>query len=250
MTEIQLLVDFHSDAKRQGPGSDTDTIQALELLHLSLDKKLKILDIGCGTGAQTMVLAKRLNAEIVAVDLFPEFLSQLNTQAQELGLEKKITTLEESMENLSFESGCFDLIWSEGAIYNIGFEEGIKNWQKFLKIGGYIALSEITYTTNQRPKELEEHWQNEYPQIDTASKKIQILEENGFSPVGYFYLPESSWMENYYLPIEDRLNTFLEKHNHSKMAKEIVEQVRNEIALYRKYKSYYSYGFYLAKKVN
>lgn len=249
MTKIELLIDFHKDAERQGPGSNEDTLRALSLIDLDKGSQLKIADIGCGSGAQTISLAQYLNAEITAVDLFPDFLEKLNINSKKLGLQDKIITLEKSMDDLPFTKEEFDIIWSEGAIYIIGFEDGVKKWKEYLKIGGYIALSEITWTTNSRPAEIEEHWKKEYPQIDTASNKMKILEENGFSPIGYFYLPESSWINNYYKPMEDRFDEFLTKHNHSVLAQGIVETEKDEIKKYRTYKDYLSYGFYVARKV-
>lgn len=249
MTEMELLVDFHKDAERQGPGSDDDTLKALGFLDIDKNTQLRVADIGCGSGAQTIVLAQNLNAKITAVDLFPEFLEKLNANAKKLGFQHKITTLQKSMDDLPFAKEEFDIIWSEGAIYIIGFENGIKTWKNFLKIGGYLVVSEITWTTNSRPKEIEEHWQNEYPQIDTASNKIKVLEENGFSPVGYFYLPQSSWLKHYYQPIENRIDSFLIKYYNADIAKGIVEAEQNEIRKYRDYKDFLSYGFYVAKKV-
>ncbi len=249
MTTSELLVDFHKDATRQGPGSTADTLKALSFIDLEQGKPLKVLDIGCGTGAQTLVLGQNIEGTIIAVDLFPEFLAQLATQAKALGLQEKIITLEKSMEDLSFEQETFDVIWSEGAIYVVGFEQGIKEWKEYLNPGGYIALSEITWTTQSRPKEIEVYWVNEYPQIATASKKMKILEENGFSPIGYFFLPQHSWLENYYDPMVQRMNAFLEKHQYTDLAKDIVADEKAEISNYKKYKNYYSYGFYIAKKV-
>lgn len=249
MTELELLIDFHKDAKRQGPGSSSDTLKALSLIDLDQNKALKIADIGCGSGAQTITLAQNIEGQITAVDLFSAFLTKLNARAKALGLQDKIATLEQSMEDLPFGEEEFDIIWSEGAIYIIGFEAGIKKWKKYLKPGGYLAVSEITWITNSRPGEIEEYWQNEYPQIDTASNKIKILEENGYSPVGYFILPQKSWMDNYYKPIEDRFDGFLKKHHHSEMARSIVDSEREEIRKYRTYKDYFSYGFYIAKKI-
>ena len=249
MTELELLVDFHKDAERQGPGSSFETIKALNLININKKHKLKIVDIGCGSGGQTITLAQNIEGLITAVDLFPEFLGKLNSKAKELGLQDKITTLEKSMEELPFNNEEFDIIWSEGAIYNIGFETGIKKWKSYLKDGGYIAVSEITWTTNSRPKEIEEHWKNEYPEIDTASNKIRILEENGYLPVGYFVLPQNCWINNYYKPMEKRFSTFLEKHNNSEMARNMVDLEKEEIRKYQKYKDYYSYGFYIAKKI-
>jgi cyclopropane fatty-acyl-phospholipid synthase-like methyltransferase len=249
MTEFELLVDFHINAKRQGPGSHRDTLKALSFIDVDPGKTLKIADIGCGTGAQSIDLAKELNAEITAVDLFPEFLERLRANAKALGLEDKVTTLQKSMDDLPFSNEEFDIIWSEGAIYNMGFEKGIEQWKHFLKVDGYMALSEITWTTATRPAEIQQHWDTAYPEIDTASNKMQILEKHGFSPVGYFYLSESSWMDTYYKPMQERFGAFLKRHKHSETAKAIVEAEKDEIHKYLKYKEYYSYGFYVAKKV-
>ena len=180
--------------------------------------------------------------------MFPELLNELNEKSQKLGLEEKIITLEESMENLPFNKGEFDLIWSEGAIYNMGFENGLKKWKDFLKVGGYLAVSEITWITQSRPKEIEEFWKAECPEIDTASNKIKQLENNGYSLVGYFYLSQNSWIETYYKPMKARFETFLQRNDNSELARKVVEDHQAEIDLYQEFKDYYSYGFYIARK--
>lgn len=248
MTALELLVDFHKCAQRQGPGSAEDTLKALSFIPFKKSDAVKVADIGCGTGAQTFVIAQQLNAEITAVDIFPDFLEKINSTAKTKGLEGKIKTLQASMDELPFKKNEFDLIWSEGAIYNMGFESGIKNWKNFLKTGGYLAVSEITWTTQTRPQVIENHWKNEYPEVNTASQKLSVLENNGFSPVGYFYFPEKSWVNHYYQPIENRIQSFLAKHHFSEQAKELVNQELQEIKMYKTYKDYYSYGFYIAKK--
>jgi len=244
MTEFELILDLHKNSERQGPGSEKETLKALEFIKLQNNRELKVADIGCGTGGQTITLAKNINGKITAIDLFPEFLDELN----EFGLTDKIVTLEKSMEELPFSAEELDIIWAEGAIYNIGFEYGVKSWKKYLKQGGYLALSEITWITNSRPKEIEEFWVQEYPEIDTASKKITLLEENGFTLAGYFNLSKESWIETYYKPMEARFESFLIRNNNSKLARKVVEDNKAEIRLYQKYKDYYSYGFYIARK--
>ncbi len=249
MTELELLIDFYKETERQGPGSSNETLKALSFINIDKKQKLKIADIGCGSGSSAIILAENLDGQITAVDLFPEFLDKLNLKSKELGLHEKIKTIEKSMEDLPFKNEELDIIWAEGAIYNMGFENGIKKWRKYLKTGGYLAVSEITWITNTRPKELEEFWNNEYPEIDTASNKIKILEQNGYSPVRYFILAQNSWIENYYKPIEKLFSAFLKKHKNSEMAKNIIEAQKEEIKYYQKDKNYYSYGFYVAKKI-
>jgi len=83
------------------------------------------------------------------------------------------------MDNLPFVNEEYDVIWSESAIYNIGFEKGITNWHRYLKVGGLLVVSEITWITDSRPPELQKYWASEYPEIDVASLKIAVLERNG-----------------------------------------------------------------------
>jgi len=248
VTELELIIDLHKNSDRQGPGSEDDTLKAIQFLNFPTDQNLKVADIGCGSGGQTITLAKKLNGQITAVDLFPAFLNELNEKKQKSGLMDKIVTLEKSMDNLPFKKNEFDLIWSEGAIYNIGFENGLKKWKDFLKVGGYLAVSEITWITQYRPKEIEEFWKEEYPEVDTASNKIKQLENNGYSLVGYFYLSQDSWTENYYKPMQARFETFLKRNDNSELARKVVEENQAEIDLYQKFKDYYSYGFYIARK--
>jgi SAM-dependent methyltransferase len=178
----------------------------------------------------------------------PAFLEELERRSAEAGLSDKITTLQKSMDDLGFSPRTFDLIWSEGAVYVMGFRLGVQYWKNFLKPGGYMAISEITWLTQNRPEEIEAHWNAIYPEIAPASAKMRILEENGFSPIGYFTLPESSWMENYYLPMEKRFKSFLEKHPNNPLAINIVKEEEEEMKLYKIYEDFLSYGFYIAKK--
>lgn len=244
-----LLVDLHKGNKRQGPGGDEQTTQALRLAGLmDISEPLQVADIGCGTGASTLTLAEKLNAKITAVDLFQDFLDILNTHAQQSGVADKITTLAVSMEELPFEESSLDVIWTEGSIYNMGFEKGVAYFKRFLKTGGILAASEITWSTKERPEEIQQHWDAEYPEIAIASDKISILEDQDFILKGYFPLPESSWIENYYTPLENTYDAFLDKHN-SEDARVIIEAEKAEIALYKKHRAYYSYGFYIAQKI-
>jgi SAM-dependent methyltransferase len=151
------------------------------------------------------------------------------------------------MDDLPFDLGEIDVIWSEGAIYNMGFENGLKKWKQNLKVGGYLTVSEITWITPQKPKEIEEFWQAEYPEVDTASRQIKQLEDNGYTPVEYFYLGQDSWIENYYKPVQLKFDDFLKHNNQSDLARKVVQDALAEIDLYLKYKEYYSYGFYIAR---
>ena len=246
--ELQLLIDLHLPAERQGPGGEVETLQAMALAGLDRSRSWKIADIGCGTGASTLLLAKELDAEITAVDRLPAFLDELQIRANGQGVAHQITTLSCSMDALPFNAGEFDVIWSEGAVYNMGFEAGISTWRRFLKPGGMLIVSEITWLRATRPPELQSYWESIYPEIDVASAKIRILEQHGYRPEGYFVLPAHCWLENYYRPMQHRFPSFLAQHGNSQAAKALVAAEEHEIALYERYQDDYGYGVYVARK--
>ncbi|AEF56207.1 class I SAM-dependent methyltransferase [Marinomonas posidonica] len=250
MDELKLLIDMHKDANRQGPGSDAETEKAISMAGLDRNTPLNIADIGCGTGASTLTLARLLNAKITAVDFLQDFIDVLSARARDEGVEDKINPLCASMEQLPFENETFDVIWSEGAIYNLGFEKGIADWKRYLKPGGLLVVSEITWLTSSRPLALQDYWDNEYPETDTASAKIALLEDSGYTPIGYFALPEHCWLDHYYDPMRKSFDAFLSRNGDSAEAQAIVEAERHEMALYEKYKAYFSYGVYIARKTD
>jgi SAM-dependent methyltransferase len=249
MDDTALLIDFYRPLQRLGPGSETHTLRALELSGLFGSANLNVADLGCGTGASTLVLADHLDGEITAVDLFPEFLEELEKRAQNRTPNAQITTLTGSFEDLPFERESLDAIWAEGSIYNLGFEAGLKSWSPFLADGGILAVSELTWLTYDRPAELQRFWDDAYPEVNRASAKFALLEAAGFTPIGYFVLPDWCWTTNFYEPLQARFDDFLREHAHSDAATALVDAQKQEHALYEKYRSYFSYGFYIAQKV-
>ena len=104
--------------------------------------------------------------------------------------------------------------------------------------------------TQERPAELEEHWLNEYAEVDTASDKVAQLEAAGYTLLGYFPLPERCWLDNYYRPLQARFDAFLDAQNHSAAARDIVAAEQREISLYERFSAYVSYGFYVAGRLH
>jgi len=246
---LKLLIDLHRDGERQGPGGDAETELALQLAGVDREAPLQLADIGCGTGASTLMLARLLrHARITAVDLLPEFLDVLQARARHLGVAEAITPSACSMDSLPFCDGQLDVIWSEGAIYTIGFAKGIAEWRRFLKPGGLLVVTEITWTTASRPADLQRHWQTEYPEIDLASTKIGQLEQHGYTPMGYFVLPQHCWLDHYYRPMQVRFDDFLRRHGHSEAARAIVSGEEHEIRLYETHKAHFGYGMYVARR--
>lgn len=248
MEDLRLLIDLHRDSERQGPGGEAETRLGIRLAGLDPAAPLDIADIGCGNGSSALLLAQALNAHVSAVDLVPEFVDALRDRAAMEDLSDRIDAQVASMDELPFEDEAFDVIWSEGAVYNIGFERGVNDWRRYLKPGGILAVSEITWLTERRPAALEAYWNEAYPEIDTAAGKMRVLERAAYTPVGYFVLGEHCWLDHYFRPLQGRFEAFLKRHGHSADAHALVRAEQEEIAMYEKYRAYFSYGFYIARK--
>ena len=246
--DFNLICEYFSSIERQGPGSPEVTIKALSFID-NLTNESCIADLGCGTGGQTMVLAKYAPGHITGIDLFPAFIDLFNLNAGKLNLQDRVKGIIGSMDNLSFQNEALDLIWSEGAIYNIGFERGLNEWRKFLKTGGYVAVSEASWFTEERPAEIDTFWMNAYPEIDTIPNKVAQMQKAGYIPVASFILPENCWTEHFYAPQVKAQETFLKKYAGNRAAESLIAYQRNEAQLYDKYKAYYGYVFYIGKKI-
>lgn len=246
--DFNLICEFFLNTERQGPGSPEITLKALNFIDNLTDRSL-IADIGCGTGGQTMVLAQQAPGCITGFDLFPAFIDRFNTNSGELNLQDRVKGVVCSMDNLPFQNEELDLIWSEGAIYNIGFERGLNEWRKFLKTGGYIAVTESSWFTDKRPAEIENYCMLHFPEMNTISNKVAQIEKAGYMPVATFTLPTTCWTDHYFTPMIRAQEMFLDKYAGNKTAEKFVELQRYDAEIYRKYNEFYGYVFYIAKKI-
>jgi len=246
--DLNIICDYYSTLERQGPGSQEITLKALSFVD-KLSESSVIADIGCGTGGQTMVLAQHIPGKITGLDLFQKFIDLFNANAIRLNLQDRVKGIVGTMEEMPFEAGELDLIWSEGSIYNIGFERGLTEWRKYLKDGGFVAISEACWFTEERPDEIYEFWQDAYPGIDTVSAKLDQLQKAGYLPIAAFMLPESCWTQDFYEPQVTAQETFLQEHKGNLGVEDFIANQRHEIDLYYKYKEYYGYAFFIGKKI-
>lgn len=246
--DFNFICEYFSRLERQGPGSPEATLKALGFID-NLTGQSRIADLGCGTGGQTRTLAAHVQGSVTGLDLFPDFIRIFNRQATQSGLQDRVEGIVGSMDKLPFAEEELDLIWSEGAIYNIGFERGLNEWRNYLKTGGYIAVSECSWFTEERPAEIHNFWMESYPEVDTIPNKVAQVQKAGYLPVATFVLPETCWTEHYFAPLAGARELFLDKYAGNDTAEELVKFQHYEEELYAKYKEFYGYVFYIAKKI-
>ena len=247
LTMFDLVCESHIGLERQGPGSPEMIIKALSFID-NLNSITRVVDLGCGTGGQTMVLAQNLTGSITGVDIIPDFISVLNDNAKKLNLQERVNGIVGEIENLSFQKEEFDLIWSEGVIDSIGFEKGLSYWNGFLKKNGYIAVTCPSWFTDERPAEIEKFWVDAVQGLDTIGRNISTMKKAGYDFIAAFALPEKCWTDNYFIPREAAEKALMEKYSGNKIVEAYIENDKYEVELYSKYKQHYGYVFYIGKK--
>jgi len=204
------------------------------------------VEFGCGGGSATMILAST-NAHVTAVDIHQPFLDAVDSKARCAGVQSNIMTLQADMADPPLPDGAFDLVWSEGAAYIIGFEAAIRRWRRLLRSGGHIAVSEVAWLSESRPSELSHFWSSAYPAITSIEQNELILRSAGYQPLAHFVLPPRDWSEEYYAPLRSELAIFREERKGDSSAEAFANDVDQEIGLWTKYHDYYGYVFFVAK---
>ena len=241
-----LFFELFSGLPRQGPGDTASTLRALALVP-GVGARTRVLDIGCGTGCQTLVLARNTAAGIIAVDNHPPFVDALNREADRLGVADRLEARVADMRKLDFADGCFDLIWSEGAIYSMGFEAGLRGWRRLLARRGHIALTEVCWRKPNPPGECAAFWEQEYPAIRDAPALLEAIDACGYDTVGHFPLPASAWWDDYYRPLQANVTAFRKRYADAPGAQELADQCQHEIDVWRAYADFYGYEFFVLR---
>jgi ubiquinone/menaquinone biosynthesis C-methylase UbiE len=232
---------------RQGPGDAKSTKRALNKLA-GLPEHPKILDVGCGTGGQTLVLAKLSTGDITALDNHKPFIDKLKRNARRAGCADKIHCVVGDMAAMSFPKGSFDVIWCEGAAFVMGFSNSLRAWRPLLRTKGYLAVSELVWFKKRAPKEVKDFFARVYPEIEHYKDIYPVIESSGYRLIDYFPLPSQLWWTHYYTPAEKKLVSLRRKYKGNQDAQAIFDEFQLEIDMYRKYSDYYGYGFYIMQK--
>ena len=243
--DMRPIITLFRGLERKGPGSDEETLKALEMCRpLPVDPA--VLDLGCGSGASTLVLAKALGVQIRAVDSCEEFIDELRSRAAAAGLSSLVRAEVSDFSRLGIPERSVDLLWSEGAIYNLGWAAGLASWSPLVRPGGFLALTEATWLVTEAPDEARACWSEWYPGMGTVESNSRAAGEAGLEVLGTFALSESTWRD-FYAPLRERCDELAAEAERDADLRAVIEEQRAEEDLFARHGDSYGYVFYVLR---
>jgi hypothetical protein len=107
----------------------------------------------------------------------------------------------------------FDLVHSEGALYFVGVENGLRLWRGLLKPRGCITFTEAVWRQADPPEEL-----------------------------------RAIWWDDFYTPMEERVRVLRSKYGGDVEALAALDLIGREVELHRRYSGYYAYEFFAVRR--
>jgi trans-aconitate methyltransferase len=230
--------------EKLGPGGNVHTRHVLRLLPKQ--QCHVIVDAGCGTGRQTMVLATELGTLVHAVDAYEPFLHELLRRAEAAGIEHLVRTHGIDMKDIPGVFPHIDLLWSEGAAYNIGFSHALTTWASAINPDGVAVVSELSWLREQVPHAVREFFLSGYPDMQSMQQNITSAEHAGYTVLATHTLPKEAWVEGYYDILEPRAKALVD-HPDAAVRDVAVETVR-EIDIFHRSDESYGYVFYVLQR--
>lgn len=243
----EIFFEVYEHLPRQGPGNRDCATRALGLCH-ELPRPATILDLGCGVGGQTLLLAELTAGSIVAIDNHAPSIERLQATVAERGLGKRIRAVVGDMAQPGQAAESFDLVWSEGALYNIGLGKALGVCHDLLRPGGYLAFTDAVWREENPPPEIKAGFDLEYPTMGRVEDDLTMIRDAGFELVDHFTLPDEAWWDDFYTPMVARIAELRDRYADDAEATGILGELAEEPEMHRRHSDVYAYEFFAARR--
>lgn len=243
----EIFYDVYGAIPRQGPGNRASAERALRLCT-DLPPSPVVLDLGCGVGAQTIYLAAITSGSILAVDSHPPSIERLNSTVDELGISQRVRAIVGDMASLDLPPASYDLIWSEGALYQIGIERALQICHVLLRPGGYLVFTDAIWRKENPPDEVKAGFDMDYPSMGWLEDILAAIQRSGFELAGHFTLPDEAWWDDFYTPMALRIEQLRGSYGDDAEATAILDQLAREPEIHRRYSDFYAYEFFVGRR--
>ncbi|MGF1546610.1 MAG: SAM-dependent methyltransferase [Thiotrichales bacterium] len=244
----QIFFEVYESLPRQGPGNRSSTVKALGLCR-ALRPTPAILDLGCGVGGQTLQLAELTAGSIVAMDLHAPSIERLRAAIAARGLAPRVTAQVGDMAHPDLPLEHFDLIWSEGALYNIGLRNAQRVCRGLLRRGAYLAFTDAVWRKENPPAAVKAAFDSDYPTMGWVQDDMAAIQASGFELIGHFTLPDEAWWDDFYTPMEKRIAELRDDYADDGEALTLLDGLAEEPALHRRYSDFYAYEFFVTRRL-
>ena len=145
-----------------------------------------------------------------AVDSYEPFLSDLVRRAEEAQVGHLVRAHCMDMRDIPQAFQGIDLLWSEGAAYNIGFRNALSTWAPALAPDGLLVVSELSWLKEPAPDAVREFFRSGYPDMRSVQDNIAVAESAGYKVVTTYTLPRDAWVDGYYEILAPRAKALLD----------------------------------------
>lgn len=243
----EIFFEVYENLPRQGPGSRACAARALGLCR-GLPEFPAIIDLGCGVGGQTLQIAELTSGSIIAVDSHAPSIERLRMAIAERGLSQRVSAVVGDMARPERPAESFDLVWSEGALYNIGLRSALHVCHGLLRPGGYLAFTDAIWRREDPPPEVRTTFDMDYPTMGWLADDVAAIQDCGFELAGHFTLPDEAWWDDFYDPMETRIAELRGRYANDADALAILDQIAEEPRMHRLYSDFYAYEFFVARR--
>ena len=183
----------------------------------------RILDVGCGSGVPTLMIAEKFNGKITAVDSDTKSIDIFREKVKELNLSNRVALFNSSMFDIKVKHNQYDLILAEGLLNVVGFQKGFLRLIKLLKRKGFIII---------------------HDEFQNQNEKIEFIKNNGCKILNSFVLDEQIWWNDYFKCLEKEISS-----NSNKEFLKLFKSDLQEIKLFKKNPSQYISVYYIIEKI-
>jgi SAM-dependent methyltransferase len=123
---------------------------------------------------------------------------------------------------------AFGVVWSEGSIQFIGFERGLREWRRLIRLGGFLVV---------------------HDEIGNLPLKLRQIPHCGYSLLGHFTISEKIWRRDYYEPLQQRIQELRTEHRDDPDAMDLLAKEQHEVAVFNKGKKRFASVFLVMQKI-
>jgi ubiquinone/menaquinone biosynthesis C-methylase UbiE len=174
-----------------------------------------------------MELARLGQGEVMGIDIDQPALDKLTKKIREAGFSNRVQAVNCSILDMVFPDESFDIIWSEGSIFVIGFERGIQEWKRFLKPNGFMVI---------------------HDEKGNVEEKLEQISKCGYKLLGYFILSEDTWWTEYFAPLERLIAKSQASYTDDPQALEELNQARREVEMFKNNPERNSSAYFVMQK--